>query len=499
MKLAQLLSIYPQLKWGESANLDIYSICDDSRDVQKGSVFVAISGSQIDGHKYIASAIEKGAIAIVIEKKVEVPESYKGAVVLVENTRVALNELASRYYNEPFRDLFCIGVTGTNGKTSTTYMLESILTEFGWLSGVMGTIDHHVGEKSWKSNLTTPGSLLLHRRMREFVSMGARASIFEVSSHALSQKRVDAIPFNVAIFTNLTRDHLDYHNSMDEYFKAKQYLFKELPLLQANQKLVAIINRDDDYGQKMEFADSVKVFSYGKCNCDFSFSISESAFSGTRFLLNSPRGRAEGFIPLPGEHNVYNAVAAVAGSMVAGVSLETALSALKKFKGVPGRLQRVENNKGLHVFIDYAHTDQALETVLRGLRLVGERQGGDYKIITVFGCGGDRDHGKRPLMMAAAKKHSDLVFLTSDNPRTEDPLKIIEEALTVVSEQELDHTIFVEPDRKLAITRAISMAKEGDVILVAGKGHENYQIIGKEIIPFSDADVIKDYFKGSQR
>ncbi len=497
MKLAQLLSIYPQLHWGEFANNDVVSLCDDSREVSAGSVFVAVKGSLSDGHLFVEKAIEQGAIALVVEDNKWIPKSYRGAYVKVSDSRVALNKLASRFFGEPAKNLFCVGVTGTNGKTSITYLLEAILKEFGWKSGVMGTIDHHVGKNIWKSSLTTPGTLQLHRRLKEFLSLDARAAIFEVSSHALSQKRVDDIPFKIAIFTNLTRDHLDYHKDMEEYFLAKQYLFKDLPILQSPRQMVAILNVDDEYGKKMKVADCVKSCSYGKKNADYSFSIKKSTFSGTTFDLLTPQGGGELVIPLSGEHNVYNSVAAIAAAMTAGASLEVCRLALENFSGIPGRLQRVPNEKGIHIFVDYAHTDQALETVLRGLRKVGEQVSYNYKLITVFGCGGDRDPGKRPLMMAAAKKYSDVVFITSDNPRTEDPLKIIDDAMKVVSPEELDNTVFVEPDRKSALDRAILSAQEGDVLLVAGKGHEDYQIVGKEKLHFCDFEVVGELVKNA--
>ena len=497
MKLAQLLAIYPQLKWGDFANHDVVSLCDDSREVSRGSVFVAVRGFSVDGHDYIKTAIDKGAIALIVEDESSIPKDYPGARVRVANSRTALNQLASKFYGDPAKNLFCIGVTGTNGKTSITYLMEAILNEYAWKSGVMGTIDHHVGDKSWKTELTTPGVLELHRRLQEFVSLGARAALFEVSSHALSQHRVDSIPFQVGIFTNLTRDHLDFHKDIDDYFLAKQRLFKELPQKQGARKFVAIVNTDDEYGKKLEVADGVKYISYGKNRADYCFRILDETFSGVKFQLSGPRGEAEFFIPLPGEHNVYNSVAAIIAAVTAGVSLDTCKQALQKFTGVPGRLQQVINRKEVHIFVDYAHTPQALETVLVALRKVGEKVPQNYQLITVFGCGGDRDPGKRPLMMEAAKKYSDIVFLTSDNPRTEDPLKIIDDAMKVVSQDELDHNVFVEVDRKLAIERAINSAQQGDVILIAGKGHEDYQILGLEKIHFSDVEAVEEYFKNA--
>ena len=497
MKLAQLLSIYSELKWGDHSHHDVVSLCDDSRRVLPGSVFVAVRGYKVDGHNYLNQAIDQGAIAVIVEDESLVPDDYSGAVVIVDDARMALNQLANKFYGEPFNELFCVGITGTNGKTSTAYLIEAILKEYGWKAGVLGTIDHHLGNKIWKTDLTTPGVLELHRRLQEFVSLDARAAIFEVSSHALSQHRVDSIPFRVGVFTNLSRDHLDYHKTMDDYFLAKQILFKNLPQRQGNKQFVAVINGDDEYGKKMEFGDGVKSYTYGKQPADFQFKILSNSFSGVNFHLSTPRGDEEFTLNLPGEHNVYNAVAAICAAIVTGVSLSTCKEALVKFQGVPGRLQKVVNDKGLHIFIDYAHTDQALESVLRALRQIGEKQEPGYQLITVFGCGGDRDAGKRPFMMSMAQKYSDKVFLTSDNPRTEDPMKIINDALKVVSSKDIDHNVFVEQDRRQAIYRAILFAKKGDVILIAGKGHEDYQIVGTEKMHFSDAEVVKEYFRNA--
>jgi UDP-N-acetylmuramoyl-L-alanyl-D-glutamate--2,6-diaminopimelate ligase len=277
---------------------------------------------------------------------------------------------------------------------------------------------------------------------------------------------------------------------------AKQILFKELPLLQQNKSFTAVINIDDEYGKRIEGADGVRRWTYGQNSADFKFKIQSSALNEIVFEIESPRGRGVCELPLPGEHNAYNAVAAIAASMVAGVSLETAILALSKFGGVPGRLQSIKNNLGLHIFVDYAHTDHALEMVLKGLRSI--HASGPQRIWTVFGCGGNRDQGKRPLMMKAAKENSDFVVLTSDNPRNEDPIKIIQDSLVVVSSKELNHTIWVEPDRKKAIRLAIRMAKKGDVLLIAGKGHEDYQIIGDQKTDFSDVKVIEEYLRDFQ-
>jgi len=494
MKVSQLLSVFPQLRWGDSASLEVTDLTQDSRAVKKGTVFVAIKGSAQDGHEYLAHVAKQGAIALIVEDDSNVPKDFKGAVVKVKSTRFALDELAKRFYNNPAQNLFCVGVTGTNGKTTITYMVEKILNAFGWPTGVLGTIDHHLGEHKWPSQLTTPDPLTLQRRLTEFVALGAQAAAFEVSSHALDQFRADSLPFSVGIFTNFTRDHLDYHGTMETYFKAKERLFHEL-LGRHTKTAAAVLNGDDPWIRKTQVREGVTVWWYGQRDADFTFRILKQDLNGSLFHLSSPRGNIEMQLPCPGTHNVYNAVAAIAAGAAAGVSLETAAAALGGFYGAPGRLEKVKNNRKLHIFVDYAHTDDALRTVLRSLdEMRGENQA---RIITVFGCGGDRDKGKRPLMAAAAAEYSDILIITSDNPRTENPQAIIgdiQEGIPVQWKGELH----VESDRRKALAIALQTAREGDVILIAGKGHEDYQIIGREKQPFSDVTVIVELLKEAQ-
>ncbi|MCB0341393.1 MAG: UDP-N-acetylmuramoyl-L-alanyl-D-glutamate--2,6-diaminopimelate ligase [Pseudobdellovibrionaceae bacterium] len=493
MKLSQLLSVYSQLSWGEFATSEVSQVCVDSRQVKPGCVFVAIKGYSSDGHDFLPQVCHQGAIAVVVEDRSQVPLDYAGAVVVVNDTRVELDRLASRFYEDPAKNFFCVGVTGTNGKTSTAYMVEKILTDFGWPTGVMGTIDHHLGKHRWSSQLTTPDPLTLQKRLCEFNALGAKAAVFEVSSHALHQYRADHIPFDVMVFTNLTRDHLDYHSDMDHYFKAKQRLFREIPLTQTQKSSVAVINTDDPYGRQMEIAPHVKRTTYGKAEADLKFNQIEAGFGGTRFHLSTPRGEAKVFLPIPGEHNVYNAVAAIGVGLAAGVSLKACTESLSQFSGVPGRLEKVPESKKVHVFVDYAHTDQALNAVLSTLQAVRQAssQAGS-RIFVVYGCGGGRDKGKRPLMAKVAAEGADVAILTSDNPRHEDPRTIIEDGLVAVPKDLMGQSFFVEEDRRKAIAMALNMANNGDVVLVAGKGHEDYQIIGDEKRPFSDVQVVRE-------
>jgi UDP-N-acetylmuramoyl-L-alanyl-D-glutamate--2,6-diaminopimelate ligase len=492
MKLAQLFSVFPQLKWGDAAQNEVVELTQDSRRVKPGVVFVAVNGTSSDGHKFIPEVVEKGALALVVESEVAIPKSYKGAIVKVANSREALDRLAARFYGEPAQNLFCVAVTGTNGKTSTTYMVEAILNKAGFKCGVLGTIDHHFLDHVWESQLTTPDPLTMQRRLKEFLALGAGAAAFEVSSHALSQHRADSLDLDVGIFTNFTRDHLDYHKTMEEYFSAKERLFTDV-LARTRKNATAILNFDDPQVQKTQVSERVSTWWFGQGECDFKFRILKQDLNGTLFHLTTPRGNAEIHLGCPGLHNVYNAVGAIAACCAKGVALETAATAMHEFHGAPGRLERVENSKGLNIFVDYAHTDDALISVLRGINEL--RGGGNAKIITVFGCGGDRDKGKRPLMLKAALKGSDKVIITSDNPRTENPQDIINDIVQGSSDEDT-RRISIEPDRKRAIALALQSAREGDVILIAGKGHENYQIVGTEKLPFSDVQTAKELLKG---
>lgn len=492
MKVAQLFSHYPQFKMGSLPDQDIHSLTTDSRNIAKGAVFIAVRGSAMDSHQFLPEVCSQGVRAVVVESEDNIPSSFQGAVLKVKSTRAALHELASKFYSFPSSELFCVGVTGTNGKTSLTYMIEKIFNDFGWPTGVMGTIDHHLQEHVWPSSLTTPDAITLQQRLREFIVRGAQATTFEVSSHALDQSRADGIDFDAAVFTNLTRDHLDYHQTMEQYFQAKQKLFLDLLARSKKKSVFAIVNQDDEWGRKLQIADRAKVWGYGQSPCELQFHIREQSFRNIIFDLKTPRGNTVIELPMVGLHNVFNATASMGVALAADVSVQAATQSLKEFTGVPGRLERVSNSKNIHVFVDYAHTDDALKSVLNALNHVRLQQNPSPKIITVFGCGGDRDKGKRPLMAQAAMAGSDHVILTSDNPRTEDPQQIIKDALQGVVQR---NNIHIEADRKKAIAEAISMARSGDVVLIAGKGHEDYQIIGTEKFPFSDVLVAKEFLK----
>jgi UDP-N-acetylmuramoyl-L-alanyl-D-glutamate--2,6-diaminopimelate ligase len=504
MKLSDLFANFSNVEWGSQApSVTVSFVTGDSRGFAKNKkdfVFVAIRGTRADGHSFLAQAANAGAVALIVEDRRQVPNEFNRAVVVVENSRRALDQLAARFFNYPSHQLFCAGVTGTNGKTTITHMIEAILNEGQMPTGVIGTIDHHLkspreGQMTWSTDLTTPGPVEFQGRLRDFVNHGARALAMEVSSIGLEQSRCDEVDFDAAVFSNLSRDHMDLHGDMEKYFLAKLKLFNELLLNSKKTSKRAIVNLDDQYGQRIIKAlreAHVPVWTYGVQESDLAIRIVAQGFFGTKFVLTSPFGEQEFSIQMPGLHNVLNAVAAIGAALHAGVSLSVCQKALANFNGVKGRLESVENKRGLHVFVDYAHTDDALATVLHYLGRIRSEAGLKSRLITVFGCGGDRDRGKRPLMMKAAAQGSDAVVVTSDNPRTEDPHAILQEVLSGADANDVGRRIFPEVDRRTGIRKAIEMAKEGDVVLIAGKGHEDYQIIGREKHPFSDVEVVKE-------
>lgn len=472
----------------------VTSLCFDSRKLAAGCVFFAVPGTKMDGHDFLPQAMQAGAVALVVEDAEKVPAGYAGAVCEVMSVRRALNKMAALFYGQPARELFCVGVTGTNGKTTTTYMAEAIFAHASRFAGVIGTINHHYRDRVWPTELTTPDPVQFQHRLREFVDLGASAVALEVSSHALSQSRVDEVPFDVAVFTNLTRDHLDYHKAMADYFEAKHKLFRDLLSSSTKPHPTAVINADDEYGRQIEVAPNVRKWLYGTSpHSHLNFTVHEQSFAGTRFTLRTPFGEQEFRLPMVGLHNVSNACGAIGAALAAGISLADCAAALGALRGVNGRLDSVPNSKGVHVFVDYAHTDDALATVLHYLNEIRASVGGE--LITVFGCGGDRDKGKRPLMARAALKGSDKVVLTSDNPRTEDPEKILDDAQAGIPDAKLGVDLYREVDRRKGIAKALELARAGDVVLIAGKGHEDYQILGTTKVPFSDFQVVKEILK----
>ena len=472
----------------KSGNPPVTGVEYDSRRVKPGTVFVAMRGETSDGNRFIDQAIAAGAAAMVTDSDRE-PAGVAWAKV--PHGRRALAVLSANFYGHPAKKLGITGITGTNGKSTTTFLLESILRAAGRTGALVGTIEYHVMEKVLPAPHTTPEALDLQRLFAETLSSGGSEVEMEVSSHALAQGRTYGIPFDVAVFTNLTRDHLDYHGTIDEYFAAKRLLFEGSG---APPPRVAVVNADDLYGLQLAAfcrGRSAGVVTYGLSKADYSASKVEITSKGTRFELNAPLGSVALCSPLIGRVNVYNILAAAAAGCARGCSLEEVAAGIGALKAVPGRFEKVDRGQPFTVVVDYAHTDDALRNLTSLAReFVKDRDG---RVITVFGCGGDRDRSKRPLMGEAAGKGSDFVVLTSDNPRSEDPLAIINDAM--VGLQRAGTSFKTEPDRRAAIALAIGEARKGDIVLIAGKGHEGTQTSRTGVIPFDDREVAAEVLR----
>jgi len=491
MKLGQILEGLSGFELRGDPALEIAGMAYDSRQVRPGDLFVAIHGHHADGHGFIESAVEKGAVAVAAEKFTGC--EAKVATILFPDSRRALSKLALAFYANPFKTITLIGITGTNGKTTTTYLLESIIKAAGGKPGVLGTVNYRYSEKQVPAPVTTPESLDLIRLSREMVDDGATHIVMEVSSHALDQGRTQDCPFNVAVFTNLSRDHLDYHKTMDEYFAAKSRLFKELRAGKSERHPSAVINLDDPRGKDLVAMTQAAVFTYGLGKeCQVSADAIQMDSNGLKFRLRTPAGEGVVRSPLIGDFNVHNILAAAGAGIATNLPFEAVVQGIEALNSVPGRLERVVNRKGLTLVVDYSHTPDALLKAMTSLKpYVQDR------LITVFGCGGDRDRGKRYDMGRLAGEHSDVAFITSDNPRSEDPLSIVKEIEKGMLDSGLQkgggntHSgkgYFLEVDRRQAIRKAVAMAEECDVVLIAGKGHEDYQVIGSERRPFSDQE-----------
>ena len=471
-----------------AGNPEVSAIEYDSRRVKPGTLFVAMRGETSDGNRFVDQAIAAGAVAVVTDSD---REPLRVAWARVPHGRRALATLSANFYDHPAKKLGITGITGTNGKSTTAFVVEAILRAAGRSGALVGTIEYHVGEKVLPAPHTTPESLDLQRLFCETVATGGTEVVMEVSSHALAQGRTHGIPFDVAVFTNLTRDHLDYHNSMEEYFAAKRILFAGSG---SPPPRVAVLNADDEYAMKLaEFSRSqgTEVFNYGWSKADFHAAKIEITPRGTRFQLNSPRGTVAVSSPLIGRVNVYNILAASAAAVARGCSLESIAAGVAALKAVPGRFEGVDCGQSFTVVVDYAHTDDALRNLTSLAREFVKQNSG--RVITVFGCGGDRDRTKRPLMGQAAGKGSDFVVLTSDNPRSEDPLAIINDA--VVGLQRSGAQYKTEPDRRAAIALALGEARSGDIVLIAGKGHEKVQISRAGTVPFDDREVAAEVLR----
>jgi UDP-N-acetylmuramoyl-L-alanyl-D-glutamate--2,6-diaminopimelate ligase len=471
-----------------SGNPTVSGIEYDSRRVTPGAVFVAMRGQSSDGNRFIDQAIHSGAVAVVTDSPSEKHREGVGWAVVTDGRR-ALARMAANFYKRPAERIAITGITGTNGKSTTAFLIESIFSAAGRKSALIGTIEYHVAGRVYPAPHTTPEALELARLFNEALANGATEAVMEVSSHALAQQRVFGIPFDVAVFTNLTRDHLDYHKTMDEYFAAKRALFEGVG---TDPPRAAVTNLDDEYGAKLASFSrkrSSLVLSYGWTRGDFHCENPDITPRGTRLDLVTPDHKLPIFSPLIGRVNVYNMLAAAAAAYARNCDSTSIVKGLSSLTSVPGRFERVDCAQPFTVVVDYAHTDDALRNLTALAREFVRRGGEHARVITLFGCGGDRDRAKRPMMGEAAGRGSDFVVLTSDNPRSEDPRAVMNDALVGLQKTGVRYT--VEPDRQKAIALAIREARPGDIVLLAGKGHEKLQVTREGSLPFDDVEVAR--------
>jgi UDP-N-acetylmuramoyl-L-alanyl-D-glutamate--2,6-diaminopimelate ligase len=453
----------------------VASLQYNSRKVGKGDVFFCIVGTFSDGHAYAGQAVEAGAAALVVERELPLPVPQ----VIVKNTRIAMAEMAAAFYGYPARGMRIVGVTGTNGKTSTTYMLKAIAEQCGLKVGLIGTIRNLIGERIIDTERTTPESVDLQRILREMKDEGVDLVVMEASSHSLDQRRVHGIEFETAVFTNLTQDHLDYHKTFENYLAAKMRIFA-----QARQ---AVVNRDDPHAETILGALTVPYKTFGiREQADVSATEIDITTRGVQFDMHCPLGNVRMYVPIPGLFSVFNAMGAAAAAIQLGFPLSAVKNGIETMGSVSGRLEPLPTGgRDFTVLLDYAHTPDALENILKTAR--GFAEG---RIVTLFGCGGDRDHAKRPIMGEIAGRFSDFLVVTSDNPRTEDPMAIIETVLEGVHKSACPHVV-VE-NRYEAIRYALEHAQPKDVIILAGKGHENYQEIGGGKRHFDEKEIVAE-------
>ncbi len=465
-------------------DLPIKQVTDDSRIVRKNSLFVAVKGAKADGHRFIAQAVENGASVVLIDQEESVPQP---AVSLrVPSTQTLLGPLLSSFYHEPSRRLSVIGVTGTNGKTTVAWLAHHILESAGVPCGLIGTVCHRIGAVERPSTNTTPGVVALQTMFSEMTKAGLKACVTEVSSHALDQRRTDGTQWACGVFTNLSPEHLDYHGTMENYLEAKIKLFEALPV-----EAAAVINRDDPAWERVSKVSKARLYTFSVLGkADLYAHRILCLLEGTECEVVSPEGVFPFRWNLIGRHNIQNLLAALGAVMSFGIPAKKALQAAAGFKGVPGRLERVDSGNSFPVFVDYAHTDDALKCVLEHLKSVTSR-----KILVVFGCGGDRDRTKRPRMGRVAGQLADRVIVTSDNPRSEEPAAIAAEIEAGLRKAPTRWETIL--DRREAIREAVESSGPDWIVLIAGKGHETGQIIGPEVVPFDDRKIAREFLSKS--
>lgn len=488
MKLKELLTYLKERPINTKQNPNISSIEMDSREVKSGSLFICIKGYTVDGHDFAEKARENGAAAILAEKPMEMDIP----VVVVKDTKRAMAILADAFYGQPTHQLHLVGVTGTNGKTTTTHIIEKIFNEANKKTGLIGTMYIKIAEELKSVKNTTPESLTLQKTFREMRNRGVSHAVMEVSSHALHLGRIHGCDFNVAVFTNLTQDHLDYHKTMEAYKYAKGLLFAQLGNRYDHENLkTAVLNADEEVSNEYKKMTAATVLTYGiDQEADIMAKEIKMTAKGTEFTLLTPEDSKKVSIKMVGKFSIYNALAATAASIASGIELNTIVKALEEIEGVRGRFELVNGGQDYTVIVDYAHTPDSLENVLQTIKQFAEGE-----IYCIVGCGGDRDKTKRPIMARIASTYSDQPIFTSDNPRSEDPILILRDMEAGVND---GHYKIIE-DREKAIFFAINNAKKGDVVLIAGKGHETYQQIGNEIFDFDDKEVALDAIKSRKQ
>ncbi|HYV85714.1 MAG TPA: UDP-N-acetylmuramoyl-L-alanyl-D-glutamate--2,6-diaminopimelate ligase [Patescibacteria group bacterium] len=506
MELKEVLREVPDVRVAGDPRTTVRGLAYDSRAVEPGYLFAAIKGERRDGFAYLDQALERGAAAFLTSRPPDA-RAARAAWVQVADDRLGLALASRNYYGRPDERMTMIGVTGTNGKTTTCHLLEAGLREAGLKPCLLGTVGHRYGREELKADRTTPESLDLYRHLDRFATAGARSCAMEVSSHALALRRAAGIRFRAAVFTNLTQDHLDFHGTMEAYLDAKAILFRDLA-----PDAVAVLNADDTACASLRRTTRARVVTWGQApDADVRIDRSQISIDGTEIALavapgvepaGAPGGAAPLVLrsPLLGVPNARNLTAAAAALLAVGVPRDAVTRGLGAVTGVPGRFERVDAGQSFLVLVDYAHTDDALSNVLRTVRALGPR-----RVVTVFGCGGDRDRAKRPLMGFAAASLSDVVVVTSDNPRSEEPRAILEEILPGVRRAlgiaegatPPPERCLVMVDRREAIRRAIGLARAGDCVVIAGKGHETYQILGDRTVPFDDRQVAREALGGS--
>lgn len=485
MKLHDLLRHLHLLVPFQGTNPDITSIENDNRKVQKGSLFICIKGYTVDGHDFAESAVKSGAVAVLAEREL----SLSVPVITVNDTTRAMAILADAFYQHPTKKLHLIGITGTNGKTTTSHLIEKIFSDVNRCTGLIGTMYTKIGDQKFETKNTTPESLVLQKGFKQMLEKGVDTAIMEVSSHALHMGRVHGCDYDIAVFTNLTQDHLDYHKTMEDYRQAKSLLFSQLGnTFDATKPKFAILNADDPASELYRKSTAAIVYTYGiDHNADFQARNIHMTSAGTSFEIGLKEKVYSINIELIGKFSVYNVLASIATAFVSGIPMEKIIESIESVKGVDGRFELVNAGQNFTVIVDYAHTPDSLENVLKTIQSFA-----DKKIFVIVGCGGDRDKTKRPLMAEIACRYATNPIFTSDNPRSEDPLAILKD----MEEGVLGKRYITIPDRKEAIVTAINQASRGDVILIAGKGHETYQIIGSNVYDFDDRLVAREAIEG---